>query len=133
MKTKLSLLGTTLIAASASLILSNTEFAQMDGHDSKSYTPPPVNSRAAISARDKPGAVLSDGAIVATRITPEEAAKKYPLANGKRYPLGDANYNYSHKPGYIRSPYSSTIYDCTQIPRGSLVLDTHANKVFGKP
>jgi hypothetical protein len=133
MKPKLSLLGTTLMAASASLILSNTEFAQMDGHDSKSYTPPPAGSAAASSGRDKPGAVLADGVIVATRITPEEAAKKYPPPNGKTYPYGDANYNYSHKPGYIRSPYSSAIYACTGIPKGSLILDSHVNKVFIKP
>jgi hypothetical protein len=133
MKTKLSLLGTTLMAASASLILSNTEFAQMDGHDSKSYTPPPAGSPGASSGRNKPGTVLAGGVVVATQITREEAAKKYPPPNGKNYPYGDANYTFSHKPGYIRSPYSSTIYDCTGIPNGSFILDDHVNKVFIKP
>jgi hypothetical protein len=70
---------------------------------------------------------------VATQITAADAAKKYPPANGKSYPLGDANYNYSHKPGYIRSPYSSSIYDCSGIPKGSFILDSHVNKVFIKP
>jgi hypothetical protein len=129
MKIKLSLLGTTLMAASASLILSNTEFAQMSGN--KPNTPPSAGGP--ISGEAKPGTVLADGVIVATRITPEEAAKKYPPPNGKNYPPGDANYNYSHKPGYIRSPYSSSIYDCKGIPKGSLILDTRVNKVFAKP
>jgi hypothetical protein len=127
MKIKLSLLGTTLMAASASLILSNTEFAQMSGNNMKPNTGGPTSGQA------KPGTALADGAIVPTRITPEEAAKKYPPPNGKNYPPGDANYSFSHKPGYIRSPYSSTIYDCSGIPKGSLILDTHVNKVFAKP
>ena len=131
MKTKLSLLGTTLMAVSASLILSNTGFAQMDGHEARSFTPPPVGSPAAGKA--KPGTVLGGGVIVAIQVTPEEAAKKYPPANGKNYPYGDANYTYSHKPGYIRSPYSSTIYDCSGLPKGSFILDNHVNKVFIKP
>jgi hypothetical protein len=130
MKIKLSLLGTTLMAASASLILSNTEFAQMSGSNMK---PNPPSAGGPSSGQAKPGTVLSDGVIVATRITPEEAAKKYPPSNGKNYPPGDANYNFSHKPGYIRSPYSSAIYDCSGIPKGSLIIDTHVNKVFAKP
>jgi hypothetical protein len=132
MKIKLSLLGTTLMAASASLILSNTEFAQMYGNNMKQNTQPSAGGPAS-SGEAKPGTVLPDGVIVPTRITPEEAAKKYPHPNGKNYPPGDANYNFSHKPGYIRSPYSTTIYDCSGIPRGSLILDTHVNKVFAKP
>jgi hypothetical protein len=127
MKIKLSLLGTTLMAASASLILSNTEFAQMSGNNMK------PNAGGPSSGQAKPGTVLADGAIVPTRITAEEAAKKYPPPNGKNYPPGDANYNFSHKPGYIRSPYSSSIYDCSGIPKGSLILDAHVNKVFAKP
>jgi hypothetical protein len=133
MKIKLSLLGTTLMAASASLILSNTEFAQMYGNNMKQNTQPSAGGAAASSGEAKPGTVLPDGVIVPTRITPEEAAKKYPPPNGKNYPPGDANYNFSHKPGYIRSPYSNTIYACAGIPRGSLIVDTHVNKVFAKP
>jgi len=75
-----------------------------------------------------------DDAQPAKVISKEEAAKKYPPPNGKNfYPPGDANYNFSHKPGYVRSPYSSTIYDCAKLPKGALILDDHVNKVFAKP
>jgi hypothetical protein len=69
----------------------------------------------------------------ATVVSKEDAAKKYPPPNGKKYPEGDANYTFSHKPGYVRSPYSNTIYDCSKLPTGSFILDDHVNKVFLKP
>jgi hypothetical protein len=78
-------------------------------------------------------ASAADDAKEAKQITKEEAAKKYPPPNGKQYPFGDPNYNYSHKPGYIRSPYSTDVYDCSKVPKGALVLDQHVNKVFVKP
>ena len=79
----------------------------------------------------KPGTVLTGGAIVATPVTKEEAAKKYPLPAGKNYPAGDRDI---HKPsGWVNSPYSRDVYDCSNIARGGLVLDTHVNKLFTRP
>lgn len=79
----------------------------------------------------KPGEVLTGGAIVATPITEEEAKKKYPMPGGRAYPVGDRDI---HQPsGWIYSPYSHQLFDCTQIAYGGLVLDTKANKVFVRP
>jgi hypothetical protein len=79
----------------------------------------------------KPGTVLTGGAIVATPVTKEEAAKKYPLPAGKNYPAGDRDI---HKPsGWVNSPYSRDVYDCSNIARGGLVIDTHVNKLFTRP
>ena len=79
----------------------------------------------------KPGEKLTGGAIVATPITEEEAKKKYPMPGGKAYPPGDRDI---HQPsGWIYSPYTRQLYDCTQIPYGGLVLDTKVNKVFVRP
>jgi hypothetical protein len=68
---------------------------------------------------------------VATPITPQEAAKKYPAPNGK-YPMGDRD---PHKPsGIVSSPYAPhTQYDCSKIAHGGLVVDTKTNKVFVRP
>src|ERR1700730_10759641 len=78
-----------------------------------------------------PGTVLTGGAIVATPVTKEEAAKKYPLPAGKNYPAGDRDI---HKPsGWVNSPYSRDVYDCSKIARGGLVIDTHVNKLFTRP
>ena len=80
----------------------------------------------------KPGTRLPDGTIMATPITPEEAAKKYPMPNGKPYPSGDRPT--SHYPGRILSPYPPhQEYMCSDIPHGGLVLDTKVNKVFVRP
>jgi hypothetical protein len=79
----------------------------------------------------KPGTVETGGAIVATPVTKEEAAKKYPLPAGKNYPAGERDI---HKPsGWVNSPYSRGVYDCSNIARGGLVLDTHVNKLFTRP
>ncbi len=80
----------------------------------------------------KPGTVLTGGAIVATPVTTEEAAKKYPLPSGKSYPMGERD---NHKPsGWVNSPYAPRqLYDCSKIGHGELVLDTHVNKVFTRP
>ena len=72
-----------------------------------------------------------DEAIEPKQITKEEAAKKYPPPP-KGYPVGIV-YG-SGTPGFFQSPYSSTkVYDCRNIPRGALVLDKYANKVFVRP
>ena len=79
----------------------------------------------------KPGTIETGGAIVATPVTKEEAAKKYPLPAGKNYPAGNRDI---HKPsGWVNSPYSRDVYDCSNIARGGLVLDTHVNKLFTRP
>jgi hypothetical protein len=66
----------------------------------------------------------------ATGITKDEAAKKYPTPKG--YPRGERDI---HAPsGWITSPYPPrTLYDCSKIGHGELVLDTHVNKVFVRP
>ena len=72
-------------------------------------------------------------------ISPEDAAKKYPLPAGKQYP--PASPLPTSSGGYYRSPYSTQIYDCTnkhctgcpKCGRGALVLDEAANKVFRIP
>jgi hypothetical protein len=68
---------------------------------------------------------------VAQQITPEEAAKKYPAPKGK-YPMGERD---PHKAdGIVNSPYPPrTDFDCSKIPHGALVLDTHVDKVFVRP
>src|ERR1700736_888703 len=55
----------------------------------------PGGSAGGSAAAKKPGTVETGGAIVATPVTKEEAAKKYPLPAGKNYPPGDRDI---HKP-----------------------------------
>lgn len=68
-------------------------------------------------------------------ISPEEAAKKYPLPAGKKeYP--PALTLPTDVGGYYRSPYSSKVYNCTKKNNcggGALVLDEAAKKVFRIP
>ena len=72
----------------------------------------------------------SGSGTVAKQLTPEEA-KKYPAPKGG-YPTGERD---PHKAsGIILSPYPPhTEFDCSQIPRGGLVLDSRVNKVFVRP
>jgi len=71
------------------------------------------------------------GAAVATQITPQDAAKKYPAQKGK-YPMGERDPH--NADGVVNSPYPPrTGFDCSNIPHGGLVLDTHVNKVFVRP
>ena len=107
------------------LVLSSTAVAQMrEGGTYQQQNPKGPNS----SQVSKQGA---GGSVVATLITPQEAAKKYPAAKGK-YPAGERD---PHKPdGIVNSPYPPrTEFDCSQVPHGGLVLDTHVNKVFVRP
>src|SRR4029077_20988577 len=69
-------------------------------------------------------------------ISPEEAAKKYPLPAGKSYPV--AVPLATDVGGFFHSPYSSMVYDCTKrscptCGNGALILDETANKVFRMP
>jgi hypothetical protein len=101
------------------------------GQSAPNSKAPSSGSPAASADAKKPGMVITGGAIVGTPITKEEAAKKYPMPNGKSYPMGDRD---NHKPsGWVNSPYSRDVYDCSKIGHGELVLDTHVNKVFIRP
>jgi hypothetical protein len=110
----------------------STAMGQGYGKSTASGGSTPVATKPGESANvKKPGTVLTGGAIVATPVTKEEAAKKYPLPGGKNYPAGDRDI---HKPaGWVNSPYSRDVYDCSNIARGGLVLDTHVNKLFTRP
>jgi hypothetical protein len=93
-----------------------------------------IANRATAQSQDsRIGSVQHAGSeiAVATPITPQEAAKKFPAPNGK-YPLGERD---PHKPsGVVASPYAPhTPYDCSKIAHGGLVLDTKVNKVFVRP
>ena len=69
-------------------------------------------------------------------ISKEEAAKKYPLPNGKSYPMAISVPTSTG--GFYQSPYRNEVYDCRkkscpQCGSGVLVLDAAANKVFRIP
>ena len=74
-------------------------------------------------------------------INPQEAAKKYPPPPGKSYPEGgdlaviSGGASGGSTWGYIKSPYSSNIYDCRRgkAHPGDLILDESVNKVFVRP
>lgn len=74
-------------------------------------------------------------------ISKEEAAKKYPPQNGKPYPPGSdlavlsGGATGGSTWGYIKSPYSSNVYDCRRGKAhvGDLILDESVNKVFVRP
>ena len=106
-------------------ILSNTAVAQMkEGGTYQQQNPKGPNS----SQVSKQGA---GGSVVATQITPQDAAKKYPAPKGK-YPVGERDPH--NADGVVNSPYPPrTAFDCSQVPHGALVLDTHVNKVFVRP
>ncbi len=116
MKTKLLTIIFVVTLSGVALIFFNTAMGQMTG---------------ANQVRVPPGSQGVGGAPVATPITPEEAAKKYPAPNGK-YPLGERDF---HKgSGVISSPYPPhQVFDCSNIAHGELVLDTHTKKVFVRP
>ena len=120
MKTRLSLITAIPLLVLLGLALSVTALAQK-----------PKKPAASDSGEPKPGTILTGNIIVATPITQEEAAKKYP-APRSGYPPGDRPY--THIPGHILSPYPPhQEYECSKIAHGGLVLDTHANKVFVRP
>lgn len=67
-------------------------------------------------------------------VTPEDAAKKYPMPGGKDYPVGiNANTHSATASGFVQSPYSSRVYDCRKLGHGTLILDEGAKKLFRKP
>src|SRR5512133_3532312 len=128
MKSKLIPVVSAVAASCLTLILSNTAVAQMKSGSgsNENYKPQSNNKVDPNKIAQKTG-----GGNVATQISPQDAAKKYPAAKGK-YPMGERD---PHKPdGIVNSPYPPrTEFDCSQVPHGALVLDTHVNKVFVRP
>ena len=126
MKTKLVTVVSVVAVSWLALIFSNTAMGQESG----SYARPPSGASQAAAAPSS-GALGAGGALVATPITPEEAAKKYPALKG-HYPVGERD---AHKPsGVITSPYPPhKDFDCSKIAHGGLVVDTRANNVFVRP
>jgi hypothetical protein len=123
MKTKLIV--SAVLVSCLTLILCNAAVAQMkEGGAYQQQNPKGPNS----SQVTKQGA---GGSVLATQITPQEAAKKYPAPKGK-YPMGERDPH--NADGVVTSPYPPrTAFDCSQVPHGGLVLDTHVNKVFVRP
>jgi len=107
------------------LVLSSTAVAQMREGQSYQQANPKKPDSSQVSQQGK------GGATVATQISPQDAAKKYPATKGK-YPMGERD---PHKAdGLVNSPYPPrTEFDCSNVPHGGLVLDTHVNKVFVRP
>ena len=128
MKTRLITVVSAVAVSCLTLILSNTAVAQMRQPGATENYKPQAKSDLNPNQLSKKGEA---GSTVAKPITPEEAAKKYPTKNGK-YPMGERD---PHKPdGVVNSPYPPrTEFDCSNVAHGSLVLDTHVNKVFVRP
>ena len=125
MKTRLIKVVSAVAVTCLTLILSNTAVAQMkEGGTYQQQNPKGPNS----SQVSKQGA---GGSFVATQVTPQDAAKKYPAPKGK-YPMGERDPH--NADGVVNSPYPPrTAFDCSNIPHGGLVLHTHVNKVFVRP
>jgi hypothetical protein len=69
----------------------------------------------------------------AVEVSPEDAAKKYPMPQGKDYPVGTFEAFASNTGGFVRSPYSSRVYDCRKVRHGALILDESVKKLFRAP
>ena len=125
MKTRLIAVVSAGAVSWLALNLAQTAVAQMrEGQNYQQANPKGPDS----SKVSKQGA---GGAAVATQITPQDAAKKYPAQKGK-YPMGERDPH--NADGVVNSPYPPrTGFDCSNIPHGGLVLDTHVNKVFVRP
>ena len=125
MKTRLIAVVSAVAVSCLTLILSNTAVAQMREGGTYQQQNPKGPDSSQVSKQGK------GGATVATQISPQDAAKKYPAAKGK-YPMGERD---PHKAdGLVNSPYPPrTAFDCSSVPHGGLVLDTHVNKVFVRP
>ena len=122
---KIKMIVSAVVASCLTLILSNVAMAQMrEGQSYKQANQKPDSSKGAKTQG-------AGGAVVGTAITPEEAAKKYPAPKGK-YPMGERDPH--NADGVVNSPYPPrTAFDCSNIPHGGLVVDTHVNKVFVRP
>jgi len=124
MKTRMIAIVSAVAVSCLTLILSNAAVAQMK--EGQSYQQP--NKAPDSSKVSKQGV---GGAVIATPITPQDAAKKYPASKGK-YPMGERDPH--NADGVVNSPYPPrTAFDCSNVPHGGLVVDTHVNKVFVRP
>ena len=125
MKTRLIAVVSAVAVSCLTLILSNTAVAQMRGrHENYKQQAKGRSTRAKAQKGES-------GADVAKQITPQDAAKKYPTQKGK-YPMGERDPH--NADGVVNSPYPPrTAFDCSNVPHGGLVLDTHVNKVFVRP
>src|SRR5947199_10783486 len=57
-------------------------------------------------------------------VSPEDAAKKYPMPKGKDYPAGiNANKGSATSSGFVQSPYSSRVYDPGKCGHGTETVD----------
>src|ERR1700745_2657176 len=125
-KTKLIAVVSAVAVSCLTLILSNTAVAQMREGTSYQQQQNPKGPDSSKVSKQGVG-----GAAVATQITPQDAAKKYPAPKGK-YPMGERDPH--NADGVVNSPYPPrTAFDCSQVPHGGLVVDTHVNKVFVRP
>ncbi|MBA2271374.1 MAG: hypothetical protein H0W20_12400 [Chthoniobacterales bacterium] len=68
------------------------------------------------------------GAIVGAAVG-ETEVERYGPAPVKGYPVARS----TGTPGMVASPYSGRVYDVRGVPRGGLVLDRDANKLFRAP
>ena len=124
-KTRLIAFVSAVAVSCLTLILSNTAVAQMREGQSYQQANPKKPDSSPVSQQGK------GGATVATQISPQDAAKKYPAPKGK-YPMGERDPH--NADGVVTSPYPPrTAFDCSNVPHGGLVLDTHVNKVFVRP
>jgi hypothetical protein len=128
MKTKLVRFVSLMAASWLALIVANSALAQMQRSGSD-YGKQPAAAAPSVAPSQATG---TSGAKMATPITKEEAAKKYPPPKSGQYPTGERD---PHKAsGIIDSPYPPhTEYDCSKVNHGDLVLDTRVNKVFVRP
>jgi len=118
MKTKLVTIVSAVTMSWLAVILTDMAVAQMGG--------PSGGSSSQGSQQQGAG-----NATVATQITPQEAAKKYPAPKGG-YPIGERDPHKSS--GLVNSPYPPhTEFDCSKVPHNGLILDTHVQKVFVRP
>ena len=125
-KTRLIAVVSVVAVSCLTLILSNRAVAQMrEGQSYQQTNKGPSSSQVSKASQG------AGGAVVATPITPQDAAKKYPAPKGK-YPMGERDPH--NADGVVNSPYPPrTAFDCSSVPHGGLVLDTHVNKVFVRP
>ena len=68
------------------------------------------------------------GAIIGGAVGEKDAARYGSVPDGG-YPLGRT----SETPGFVYSPYTDRLYDVREAPKGSLILDRDANKLFRRP
>jgi len=86
-----------------------------------------------VCAQGGPATAGSGGGqvIVAKQISKVEAEKKYPPPSSG-YPMGERDPHLAS--GIVSSSYPPhQKFDCSKVPHGGLVLDTHMNKVFVRP